>query len=80
MVTRHWTNDSSLVRKAFERMRRHQHPTWLVLYPEGTRRTAKKLVESQAYARHMGRAELQRVLWPRTKGFVATIQGESSFF
>ena len=66
-------------REAFSRVKRNKHATWIVLYPEGTRRTPQKILAAQAYARQHGKTELQRVLLPRTKGFVATVQGMYTF-
>lgn len=75
LVSRNWTQDHARIEEAFSRVKRNRHATWIVLYPEGTRRTPQKILAAQAYARQHGKPELQRVLLPRTKGFVATIQG-----
>ncbi|OCF40940.1 hypothetical protein I317_05218 [Kwoniella heveanensis CBS 569] len=73
------TVDSSLYllptpRQAFSRITANAHDSWIILYPEGTRRTPKKLLQSQAFARKNGKPELDHLLFPRTKGFVATVQ------
>jgi 1-acyl-sn-glycerol-3-phosphate acyltransferase len=46
---------------------------WLVIFPEGTRRTPAKVAESQAYAAAHGLPTLRRVLLPRVKGLQATL-------
>jgi len=45
---------------------------WLVIFPEGTRRTPAKVAESQAYAAAHGLPTLRRVLLPRVKGLHTT--------
>ena len=79
-------------RQAFSRIKLNKPEIWVVLYPEGTRWTEKKLlqvrrtslldaikadasIQAQAFGRERSRTELQHLLLPRTKGFVATIQG-----
>lgn len=104
-------------REAFARVNKNKHDVWIVLYPEGTRRTPKKLLEvsttcfdtagtsgcplhwpnliftpktprsstrdtrlipqAQAFERRAGKKELDRVLFPRPKGFQATVKGPS---
>ncbi|ORX39351.1 hypothetical protein BD324DRAFT_326897 [Kockovaella imperatae] len=75
LVSRNWTNDERLIEDAFARIKQNKHNAWIVLYPEGTRRTSKKVLESQAFAREKGKSELLNVLLPRTKGFISTIKG-----
>lgn len=76
LVSRNWTSDQALIKDAFERVKLNKHDCWIVLYPEGTRRSSRKTLESQAFARKHGKVELTKVLLPRTKGFVSTVQGE----
>jgi 1-acyl-sn-glycerol-3-phosphate acyltransferase len=86
LVSRRWTNDARLIERAFARVKRNAHGVWIVLYPEGTRKTSNKLLkaippsdrgmQSQAFARRTGKHELEHLLQPRTKGFVATIRGQ----
>lgn len=45
----------------------------MLLYPEGTRFTSKKLEASQKFARDKGLPVLKYHLTPRTKGFTACI-------
>ncbi|HNS98493.1 MAG TPA: lysophospholipid acyltransferase family protein [Polyangiaceae bacterium] len=74
-VDRQWTSDRASVQAAFRRFSRDSIPIWLVSFVEGTRLTPEKLVQSQRYARQLGIEPLDHVLLPRTKGFVASVQG-----
>jgi len=47
---------------------------WWVIFPEGTRKNAKKLAASQEFAKKSGKPIFHQVLLPRTKGFVTTVQ------
>lgn len=51
--------------------RRRDLPFWLIIFPEGTRRTAKKLSEAQDFAKKRDLRSLDHILQPRTKGFVS---------
>jgi len=55
-------------------------PFWLLMHIEGTRFTKKKLEDSQRFAKSRGYPVLHHVLFPRTKGFVATIAQLRFFF
>ncbi|WWC73087.1 uncharacterized protein I206_107052 [Kwoniella pini CBS 10737] len=74
LVSKNWTNDKRLIERAFSRIKANQHPCWIVLCPEGTRRTKSKLLKSQVFAREKCKPELKHLLFPRTKGFVSTVQ------
>lgn len=74
-VKRDWTRDRESVRRTFAKLRDHQIPVWLISFSEGTRITPAKLAKSQAYAREHGLPEPRHTLLPRTKGFVATVEG-----
>ncbi|ORY28785.1 hypothetical protein BCR39DRAFT_533849 [Naematelia encephala] len=76
LVSRNWTDDASSIQAAFSRIKHNAHDVWIVLYPEGTRRTPRKVLASQVYARQNDKRPLDHLLQPRTKGFVATIQGK----
>lgn len=75
MVKRNWTQDSGKINAAFATLRKEKRPVWLVSYLEGTRITAKKLAESKKFAESRNKPVLNNVLYPRTKGFVASVQG-----
>ena len=62
-------------RNAFHRITSHNHRAWIGLCPEGTRLSPRKLLASRAFSRQHDKPELRHLLWPRTKGFVATVKG-----
>ncbi len=74
-IDRDWTADRERIARTFGTLTRERIPLWLVSFVEGTRVTPEKIAASQAYARERGLATLEHVLLPRTKGFVASVQG-----
>ena len=74
-LKRNWARDKQDVLDLFSKFKRHDIPVFLVSFLEGTRATPKKLAQSQAYAQANGLPVPQATLVPRTKGFVATMQG-----
>jgi 1-acyl-sn-glycerol-3-phosphate acyltransferase len=74
-LKRNWADDEANIRATFKRYVSRATPLWLVVFPEGTRVTPKKLAESQAYAAKAGAAPTSHVLLPRPKGFAAAVQG-----
>jgi 1-acyl-sn-glycerol-3-phosphate acyltransferase len=74
-VKRDWAKDRDSVRRTFAKLRDKKIPVWLISFSEGTRITPPKLAKSQAYAREQGLPEPRHTLLPRTKGFVATVEG-----
>ena len=48
---------------------------WTITFAEGTRLLPHKLERSRAFAVERGLPQLKHLLLPRTKGFVATVQG-----
>jgi 1-acyl-sn-glycerol-3-phosphate acyltransferase len=73
-LSRTWTRDRASIERTFETLRARRRPVWLISWVEGTRCSADKIAESQAFARSRHMAELRHCLTPRTKGFVATVQ------
>ena len=74
MLKRNWLKDRKHIDEAFGRFKKYPVPIWLITFLEGSRRTEKKLRESQDYAKKNDLPILKHVLLPRTKGFVATIE------
>jgi 1-acyl-sn-glycerol-3-phosphate acyltransferase len=74
-VKRDWAADQESIRRAFAKLRDNRVPVWMLSFSEGTRLTAEKLARSQAYAREHGLPVPRHTLVPRTKGFVATVEG-----
>jgi 1-acyl-sn-glycerol-3-phosphate acyltransferase len=73
-IKRDWTADRDYIHRVFRNILEYRVPLWLMTFVEGTRVRPSKLARSQAYAREHGMKELQHVLVPRTKGFVASVQ------
>ncbi len=74
-LRRDWTRDGATIRRTFETLVRERISMWLVSFAEGTRVTSQKLRHSAAWAAERGVDATNHVLIPRTKGFVATIEG-----
>jgi 1-acyl-sn-glycerol-3-phosphate acyltransferase len=74
-VKRNWTADRDSVEKTFAKINRHNIPIWLVSFLEGTRLTAKKLEASQRHMAGLNLEPTRHVMYPRTKGFVASVRG-----
>jgi 1-acyl-sn-glycerol-3-phosphate acyltransferase len=76
-VKRDWAKDADSIRATFAKLRNGSLPTWLVIFPEGTRMKPAKLAASQAYAKAKGLEVFDHVLMPRSKGIHASLQGLS---
>jgi len=74
-LKRDWNADRSKIEKTFRKFFVEKIPLWLLSFPEGTRITPSKLAASQAYAKKIGVTPLNHVLFPRTKGFTASVVG-----
>ncbi len=74
-IKRNWTADKDLIRRVFKRIKRDRVPVWITSFLEGTRMRPHKLARSQKYAAERGLPRLEHLLIPRTKGFVATLEG-----
>lgn len=74
-VHRNWADDAASIGRTFTRIVSGRVPLWLMSFPEGTRIRPHKLQAAQAYAAERGLEPPRHVLIPRTKGFVASVQG-----
>lgn len=74
-LKRDWASDRASIEKTFARITEDRLPVWFVTFPEGTRLTEAKADASRRYAEEHGVTPMRHVLIPRTKGFVASIQG-----
>eukprot|EP01060_Flectonema_neradi_P006152 TRINITY_DN1411_c0_g1_i1.p1 TRINITY_DN1411_c0_g1~~TRINITY_DN1411_c0_g1_i1.p1 ORF type:complete len:389 (+),score=57.66 TRINITY_DN1411_c0_g1_i1:45-1169(+) len=76
-ISRDWNKDKTTLAKTFNTLNDYPSslPFWIALFCEGTRQTPKKLAESQQWCRDNNKPVLKNLLWPRTKGFVSTVQG-----
>jgi 1-acyl-sn-glycerol-3-phosphate acyltransferase len=72
---RNWNKDRVRIERAFAKLKSRKLPFWLITFPEGTRRSSKKLEESQRYERANGLFEFRHLLYPRTKGFIGMVNG-----
>eukprot|EP00850_Spirogloea_muscicola_P007874 SM000041S15433 [mRNA] locus=s41:68104:70878:- [translate_table: standard] len=78
-LARDWTKDEALLKKGYDRFRNFPGSMWMALFVEGTRFTQEKLEAAQEYAASIGLPVPRNVLVPRTKGFVATVNGLRPF-
>ena len=74
-VKRDWAKDSQRIDALFRKYKESQIPLFLVSFLEGTRRTPDKLKKAQVYAKEQNLHVPQHSLVPRTKGFVASMEG-----
>ncbi len=74
-IDRHWARDRDTIRRTFARLVEGRIPVYLVSFVEGTRLTAAKLELAKEYAREHRLPMPRHTLLPRTKGFVASIEG-----
>lgn len=74
-VERRWTDDQDQIAQTFHRIVSERIPLWLITFVEGTRISPEKVTAAHAYARDRGFPPTDHVLVPRTKGFVASVQG-----
>lgn len=74
-LKRNWMDDEKKILRMFERYKTDKIPIWMTSFPEGTRITPKKLEDSETFAKKMNLKPLKHVLFPRTKGFIASVHG-----
>lgn len=77
-IKRDWLKDKHKIEKTFATLLAYKVPVWLVSFVEGTRMKPSSLASSQRYAAASGLTPLKHVLVPRSKGFVATVEGLGS--
>ncbi|ORZ33930.1 acyltransferase-domain-containing protein [Catenaria anguillulae PL171] len=73
-LSRNWAADNKKIEAVFHVLKSDKLPCWLISFLEGTRITPKKLAESQAFSRSKNLPVFENVMYPRKKGFVATLQ------
>ncbi|MDR3606488.1 MAG: lysophospholipid acyltransferase family protein [Oligoflexia bacterium] len=74
-VKREWTADRQRIEATFKKYRDARIPFWLISFVESTRITPAKLAKAQEFARKRGLYIPQRVLVPRSRGFIASVEG-----
>lgn len=74
-LKRNWADDKEGIEASFRTLKNRGLPFWTLSYLEGTRATKSKILESQNFCKSRGKPVLKNILYPRTKGFVATVHG-----
>ncbi|KAI0999193.1 hypothetical protein K3495_g9003 [Podosphaera aphanis] len=74
MVSRNWTRDKKELERVFHGITQRLWPIWLISFSEATRYTPEKAKETQIWCKENNRPIPRHLLYPRTKGFVTTIQ------
>ncbi|CCF43742.1 acyltransferase [Colletotrichum higginsianum] len=74
MVSRNWAKDRHELDRVFAGIMNRQWPTWLISFSEATRFTQKKYEQSIVWCKESGRPQPKHLLYPRTKGFITTVQ------
>ncbi len=64
---RDWQKDREVFANALSRLKDFPNPMWMVIFPEGTRCTPKKLEKSVEFAKANNLPVFNHVLLPRTK-------------
>lgn len=72
-VKRNWDKDQATIDRVFSNLVDNNHPVWLVSFIEGSRYTNKKCLEGQEFSKSRNLPVLDHVLFPRTKGAIASI-------
>ncbi|KAH8592037.1 hypothetical protein B0O99DRAFT_654157 [Bisporella sp. PMI_857] len=74
MVSRNWLRDKSELDRVFYGIVEQEWPTWLISFSEATRYTPKKYEQGKQWCKENNRPMPKHLLYPRTKGFVTTVQ------
>ncbi|GAB7347920.1 hypothetical protein MBLNU459_g5436t2 [Dothideomycetes sp. NU459] len=74
LVSRKWTEDKREMDRLFQGVKDGSWPMWLISYSEATRYTPEKHAQAVQWCQANGKPVPQHTLYPRTKGFVSTVQ------
>ncbi|KAK7432551.1 hypothetical protein QQZ08_000758 [Neonectria magnoliae] len=74
LVSRNWLKDKTELDHVFSNVVQRAFPTWLISFSEGTRFSQRKYEESLAFCKTGNRRQPSHLLYPRTKGFITTVQ------
>lgn len=74
-LKRNWLSDKTKIRETFKNIVDYDVSIWLISFLEGTRITPEKLKRSQEFAKRRKLPPTEYTMIPRTKGFVASLQG-----
>ncbi|KAK5459404.1 hypothetical protein LTS15_003532 [Exophiala xenobiotica] len=78
LISRRWDRDQRELDRVFWGPKVYRWPMWLISYSEATRYTAQKYLETVQWCKAHGKPIPRYTLYPRTKGFVATIKALGS--
>ena len=73
-VKRNWHKDKDKIQGTFRKFFENNIPIWLMIFPEGTRFRPHKLKRMEKMAKKKNLPNLSHVLYPRPRGFVASVQ------
>lgn len=73
-LSRSWEKDSLILGQSLDRLMEYADKVSLLIFAEGTRFTAEKYQNSVKYCKEKGLHVLKHHLFPRTRGFVFTVQ------
>ncbi|ETN44357.1 uncharacterized protein HMPREF1541_10537 [Cyphellophora europaea CBS 101466] len=74
LISRNWERDQTELQRVFRGPKQYRWPIWLVSYSEATRFTPQKYLETVQWCKEKGKPVPRYTLFPRTKGFVATVK------
>jgi len=77
-LKRNWADDSQKIEKTFHNVVHSKLPIWMLFFPEGTRRNPNKQLANTEFGKKQKLPPLKHVLYPRPKGFLATVEGLKS--
>lgn len=69
MLKRNYEKDKEEIKTWLNYFKKENVPVWFVIFPEGSRFTKAKKVQSQIYCKQKGVEVLENVLLPKVKGF-----------
>ncbi|KAI9190038.1 hypothetical protein H9P43_001471 [Blastocladiella emersonii ATCC 22665] len=72
-LNRNWAADKDKIDRVFRTLKSDRLPCWLISFLEGTRITPAKLAESQSFCTSRSLPVFEHVMYPRKKGFQATL-------
>jgi lysophosphatidic acid acyltransferase/lysophosphatidylinositol acyltransferase len=73
-VQRDWFRDQKTIERKLEYYIKGRYPAWITSFPEGSRISDSNREKCIQFCEKNGLKTLKHVLYPRTKGFVASVQ------
>jgi 1-acyl-sn-glycerol-3-phosphate acyltransferase len=78
LVSRNWDKDQRELQRVFKGPKTYKWPIWLISYSEATRFTPEKYRDTVQWCNSKGKPVPKYTLWPRTRGFVASVKALGS--